>query len=135
MAAEEQRASSTREGRGASAPRVVTERTNLAGASASLLARTAPTEAIVHSVPTINSVTGALDDIGCSIERLDALFKSNTADFGEFLEDDAIPEGVRNRLYNAWMIYILAGEKLDELSAVIGATTEKAYADLRSTQS
>jgi len=76
--------------------------------------------AVEHDV-RVTSVTGALDNLSCSLERLLALHRSNHSDFGEAIEN--LPEGgLKDRLYQYWMIDTTIGEKLAEAERVTVAT-------------
>lgn len=85
--------------------------------------------AFVWPAPTVTNIPRALDDTSCSVERLTALFKSNTSDFQELIEAGHLKEGwPSDRAYAIWMIYVLAGEKLAEIDAMISALTGAAHA-------
>lgn len=82
--------------------------------------------AIELPAPVINSVTGALDDLSCTMERLSALHWSNHSDLNDALS--ALPEGhAKESVYRYWMIFTTVGEKIDEVERIVVALTEAAY--------
>jgi hypothetical protein len=88
--------------------------------------------AIEQAPPTINSVPGALEDLVVMAERLQALFDSNIADFtSDIVEAEALPARMRDRTTSIWLIFLVASEKLAELSKIIEAVNEKAHAERR----
>ncbi|MGY2732785.1 hypothetical protein [Sphingomonas sp. UYP23] len=74
--------------------------------------------------PICNDVFCALDDIGCSAERLRTLFSNNTQSLNEAIERIAGTGAADRDLTDIWMIFILAVEKFTELEADIGATQD-----------
>jgi len=110
---------------GARAPRISLSASNNALATAA--ANPPPIE---RQPPVVHNLTEALENLACSAERLEALQRSNNADFGDFLEE--LDEGpLKCRLYDCWMIFITVGEQIKGAHELIGAITEKAYADRR----
>jgi hypothetical protein len=82
--------------------------------------------------PLIHDVDDALENLGCQIERLAALYESNTIDFNELVLDTAkLPSELQDRVYSIWMIYVLAGEKLDDVLQTVSAITDKLYENKR----
>lgn len=102
------------------APRVVTGKTNLHSAYAETAPRTArDTTAIKQPRPTIIDCVSAIDDLSCQLERLAALFESNTEDLMELIGG---AEGhMLHRLEVVSMIFNLGIEKLDEARDIIDA--------------
>lgn len=80
---------------------------------------------------TVNSVTGALDDLTCRMERLRALFGSATDELHELATSGRLPEGVYPQLYSNVLILVTAGEKLREVDQLAAAILDKAYDDRR----
>lgn len=76
----------------------------------------------------VNSVTGALDALSCSAERLRVLLNSNIQDLNDLVTSESAAP-IADRLSDVFCIFLVAAEKLDELEEVIAATTTKAYAD------
>lgn len=92
--------------------------------------------AIQAGKPTINSVTGALNDTECLIERLRVLLGSATAELHEVsaelpLGGGAIAGASVRRLYDNWLVFEIVGEKLAELEAIVSAINEKAHSERR----
>jgi hypothetical protein len=84
--------------------------------------------AIVMPTPECTDVRSALDDLGCSLERLEALFESNNIDLQQAI--DGAPGGwPTDRFQRVWMIFKLAVEKLGEVRLVVDAITTRAYLD------
>jgi len=62
----------------------------------------------------------AHDQLTCKLERLRALYASNNAAFGELCNGPTSGDQWRDRReYEIWMIFTLAGEKLDEIEALV----------------
>lgn len=92
--------------------------------------------AIERSGPTVNSVTGALDDAVCHFERLRVLFASALGEMHELTNGLPVAGGhvsapIVSRFADNWLICEIVGEKLVELETVVGAICEKAHTDRR----
>lgn len=85
---------------------------------------------------TVNSVTGALDEASCRMERLRCLFQSALHELHELAVElpsrgGTISASTASRIFDNWMLLVVAGEKLEELEQLVTATTSKAYDDRR----
>lgn len=92
--------------------------------------------AIERAAPTINSVTGALDDATCLFERLRVLFSSALGEMHELATSmpsagGNVPASIVGRFYDNWLICEVVGEKLAELEAIVVAINDKAHAERR----
>lgn len=92
--------------------------------------------AISRLAPVINDVTDALDHTTCFFERLRVLLSSALGELHDLtlhMPDGggAVSATVVNRLYDNWLIFEVAGEKLAELEQIVCAINEKAHAERR----
>jgi len=89
--------------------------------------------AIVWPSPIINDVSAAFDATSCLMERAQALLNSNSSDLADLCEglDATVSPWLRERIYNIWMIFVLAGEKFGEIDVLIRALHDKKLADRR----
>jgi hypothetical protein len=75
--------------------------------------------------PIINNPRAAMDDISCRLERLKALFWSNTCDMQETLIDPGLmPPDQASIAHRIWMLFTTTGEKLEEIETLFAAVHE-----------
>lgn len=80
--------------------------------------------AIEWAKPVVHDLTDAMADVGCRLQRLQALFDSNTIDLADAFvhaSPTTFTEHLAQRASNIWSIYLLAGEKLAEIDDILAA--------------
>jgi hypothetical protein len=86
--------------------------------------------------PIINSVTGALDNVTCAIERLRVLFNDALGELHDLSVASPVNGGTVNaafssRLSDNWLIFEVVSGLLVDVEAIVGAINEKAHAERR----
>lgn len=112
----------------ATAPRVS------AGANNALAAAAASKPDIEWPVPVVNSLTGALETLGCQIERLIALFDTALGEANEIAvnlptDGSGFHPSYATRAYDNWLMLEIAGGELRQVDRVVQALVDKALAD------